>query len=72
MGTRIEVYNIKGTVKRTQKTVVLELQTSNGALELHFGDPTQIMNLFLLMIEEMAKVFPDFEMSKLWRDDSFK
>lgn len=70
---RIEIYNLEGKVKRTGKTVVLELYPDkNNVLELHFGDPTQMMNFFVLMIEEMAKVFPDFEASKLWLDDSFK
>lgn len=69
---RIEIYNVEGNVKRTGKTVMLELNTGSGILELHFGDPEQLMNWFVLMIEEMAKVFPDFEASKLWLDDSFK
>lgn len=68
----VEIYNVKGTVKKTEKTVVLELDTGNTILFLHFGDPTQLMNWFVLMMEEMAKVFPDFEASKLWLDDSFK
>lgn len=69
---RIEIYNIEGKVKRTGKTVVLEIDTGGAILEMHFGDPVQMMNFFVLMIEEMAKVFPDFEASKLWLDDSFK
>lgn len=72
MPNRIEIYNVQGKVKRTGKTVMLELNTGGGILELHFGDPEQLMNWFVLMIEEMAKVFPDFEASKLWLDDSFK
>lgn len=77
--TRIEIYNVEGKVKRTGKAVVLELNTGGGILELHLGDPEQLMNWFVLMMEEMAKVFPDFEASKLWfeasklwLDDSFK
>ena len=70
--TRIEIYNIEGKVKRTGKTVMLELHTPGGVLELHFGNPAQLMNWFVMMIEEMAKVFPDFEASKLWLDDSFE
>lgn len=71
--TRIEIYNVEGKVKRTGKTVVLELYPDkNNTLELHFGDPVQLMNWFVMMIEEMAQVFPDFEASKLWLDDSFK
>jgi hypothetical protein len=70
--TRIEIYNIKGKVKRTGKSVVLELDTGDEILELHFGDPGQLMNMFVLMIEEMARVFPNSEASKLWLDDSFK
>ena len=31
--TRIEIYNVEGKVKRTGKTVMLEL---------HFGDPEQL------------------------------
>jgi len=69
---RIEIYNIEGKVKRTAKTVVLEINTGNTVLEMHFGDPVQLMNFFVLMIEDMAKVFPEFEASKLWNDDSFK
>jgi hypothetical protein len=69
---RIEIYNVQGVVKKTEKSVVLELDTGSTILDLHFGDPTQLMNFFVLMIEEMAKVFPDFEASKLWLDDSFK
>lgn len=69
---RLEIYNVQGTVKKTEKTVVLELDTGSTILDLHFGDPTQLMNWFVLMMEEMAKVFPDFEASKLWLDDSFK
>ena len=69
---KIEIYNVEGKVKKTGKTVVLELYTGGGILELHFGDPVQLMNWFVPMIEEMAQVFPDFEASKLWLDDSFK
>lgn len=69
---RIEIYNVEGKVKRTAKTVVLEINTGNTVLEMHFGDPVQLMNFFVLMIEDMAKVFPEFEASKLWLDDSFK
>lgn len=69
---RIEIYNVQGKVKKTEKSVVLELDTGSTLLDLHFGDPVQLMNFFVLMIEEMAKVFPDFEASKLWLDDSFK
>jgi hypothetical protein len=69
---RLEIYNVHGQVKKTEKTVILELDTGGTILNLHFGDPTQLMNFFVLMIEEMAKVFPDFEASKLWLDDSFK
>ena len=70
--TRIEIYNVKGIVRRTDKTVVLEILTGDTILEMHFGDPLQLMTFFVLMIEDMAKVFPDFEASKLWNDDSFK
>ena len=70
--TRIEICNIKGKVKRTPHTVVLELDTGNTILEVHFGDPDELMNFFVLMMEDMAKVFPDFEASKLWLDDNFK
>jgi len=69
---RLEIYNVRGTVKKTDKTVVLELDTGSTILDLHFGDPEQLMNWFVLMIEEMAKVFPEHEASKLWLDDSFK
>ena len=69
---RLEIYNVKGVVKRTEKTVVLELDTGTTILDLHFGDPEQLMNWFVLMMEDMAKVFPDFEASKLWLDDNFK
>jgi hypothetical protein len=69
---RIEIYNVEGKVKRTGKTVVLEIETGGAVLEMHFGDPVQLMNFFVLMMEDMAKVFPDFEASKLWLDDSFK
>lgn len=69
---RLEIYNVRGTVKKTDKTVVLELDTGSTVLDLHFGDATQLMNWFVLMMEEMAKVFPDHEASKLWLDDSFK
>ena len=69
---RVEIYNVKGVVKKTDKTVVLELDTGGTILDLHFGDATQLMNFFVLMIEEMAKVFPDHEASKLWLDDNFK
>jgi hypothetical protein len=72
MSKRIKIHNIKGRVKRTGKTVMLELDTGSAIIELHFGDPVQLMNWFVLMIEEMAKVFPDFEASKLWLDDTFK
>lgn len=69
---RVELYNLQGKVKRTEKSVVFELDTGTGFLELHFGDPVQLMNFFVLGIEEMSKVFPDFEASKLWLDDNFK
>ena len=70
---RIEIHSIRGRVKRTQETVVLELDVKGGTiLELHFGDPVQLMNFFVLMMEDMAKVFPESEASKLWLDDSFK
>ncbi len=72
MKNRIEIHNVEGKVKRTGKTVVLELNTGDTLLELHFGDPVQLMNFMVLMIEDMAKVFPDFEASKLWLDDSFE
>ena len=68
----VEIYNVQGKVKKTEKTVVLELDTGNTILSLHFGDPTQMMNWFVMMIEEMSIVFPDCEASKLWLDDSFK
>jgi hypothetical protein len=71
MKKRRKLHNVPGRVTSTEKTVVLEIDTGNTILELHFGDPVQLMNLFLLAIEEMAKVFPDFEASKLWLDDSF-
>lgn len=70
--TRIEMYNLEGKVKKTDKAVFLELDTGNTILELHFGNPVEMMNWMVLMIEEMSKVFPDFEASKLWLDDSFK
>ncbi len=69
---RFELYNIEAKVKKTAKTVYLEIPTEATVLELHFGDPAQMMNFMVLMIEEMSKVFPDFEASKLWLDDSFK
>jgi len=69
---RVEIYNVQGTVKKTEKSVVLELNTGTTILELHFGDAEQLMNWFVLMIEEMAKVFPEHEASKLWLDDSFR
>jgi hypothetical protein len=69
---RVEIYGLKGKVRRTEKTVVMEIDTGDTRLELHFGDPAQMMNFCLLMIEEMAQVFPDFEASKLWLDDNFK
>ena len=69
---RLEIYNVQGTVKKTDKTVVLELDTGSTILDLHFGDANQLMNFFVLMIEEMVKVFPEHEASKLWLDDSFK
>ncbi len=68
----VEIYNVKGRVMKTKKTVVLELDTGNTRLALHFGDATQLMNFFVLMIDEMSVVFPEHESSKLWRDDSFK
>jgi hypothetical protein len=71
MKKRRKIHNVPGRVTSTAKTVVLEIDTGGAILELHFGDPAQLMNLFLLAIEEMAKVFPDFEASKLWVDDSF-
>jgi len=73
MAKRIEIYNVEGKVKRTGRSVVLELYPDkNNKLELHFGNPEQLMNWFVMMIDEMAKVFPDYEASKLWLDDSFK
>lgn len=69
---RIEIHNVEGKVKRKGESVVLELYPAGGILELHFGDPDQLMNFWLLMIEEMAKVFPEHEASKLWLDDTFK
>lgn len=69
---RIELYNVEGKIKRTEKSVVIELDTKGTILELHFGDPVQLMNFLVLMMEDMAKVFPDFEASKLWLDESFK
>lgn len=71
MKKRHKLHNLPGRVTSTAKTVVLEIDTGNAILELHFDDPAQLMNLFLLAIEEMAKVFPDFEASKLWLDDTF-
>jgi len=68
----VEIYNIKGVVKRTEKAVVMVLDAGSVIYEFHFGDPTQLMNFFVLMIDDMAKVFPDFEASKLWLDDTFK
>lgn len=68
----LEIYNVQGTVKKTDKTVVLQLNTGTTILDLHFGDAEQLMNWFVLMIEEMAKVFPEHEASKLWLDDSFR
>ena len=35
---RLEIYNVQGTVKKTDKTVVLELDTETTILDLHFGD----------------------------------
>jgi hypothetical protein len=69
---RLEIYNVQGTVKKTDKTVYLELDTGTTILDLHFGDADQLMNWFVLMIEEMTKVFPEHEASKLWLDDSFR
>lgn len=69
---RIEIYNVKTTVKRTKKTVVIELNTGDTILEIHFSDPARMMDFCVLLLEDMAKVFPDFEASKLWLDDSFK
>lgn len=69
---RVEMYNVQGKVRRTEKSVVMEVDTGGTRLELHFGDPVQMMNFCMLMIEEMSEVFPDFEMSKLWKDDTFK
>lgn len=68
---RRKLHNVPGRVTSAEKTVVLEIDAGGAILELHFGDPVQLMNLFLLAIEEMAKVFPDFEASKLWLDDTF-
>jgi hypothetical protein len=70
--SRFELYNLEAKVKKTAKTVYLEIPTESTVLELHFGDPVQMMNFMVLMIEEMSKVFPDFEASKLWLDDNFK
>lgn len=70
--SRFEIYNIEAKVKKTDKTVFLEIPTGSTVLELHFGNPDQMMNFMVLMIEEMAKVFPDFEASRLWLDDNFK
>ena len=70
--SELEFYHLEGTIKRTDKSVVIELDTGGTILKLHFSDPVQLMNFFVLMIEEMSKVFPDFEASKLWLDDSFK
>ena len=70
--TIIQIYNVEGKVKRTEKSVVLEIKTGSTVIEMHFGDPVQLMNFMVLMIEDMAKVFPEFEASKLWLDDSFK
>lgn len=70
--SRFELYNLEAKVKKTTKTVYLEIPTGATILELHFGDPVQMMNFMVLMIEEMSKVFPEFEASKLWLDDNFK
>ena len=72
MPKQLRIYNVKGQIKATGKTVVLELNTGDAVLELHFGNPVELMNFLVLMMEEMAQVFPDFEASKLWLDDSFK
>lgn len=69
--SRVEVYNARGTVKKTEKSVVLEINTGTEILELHFGDADQIMNWLLLMIEEMAQVFPEHEASKLWQEGGY-
>lgn len=70
----LEYYNVEGTVERTGTSVVMVIKpaSANVELKLHFSDPTQMMNFFVLMIEEMALVFPSFEASKLWKDDTFK
>ena len=70
--SRFELYNLEAKVRKTEKTVFLEIPTGSAILELHFGDPVQMMNFMVMMIEEMSKVFPEFEASKLWLDDSFK
>lgn len=69
---KIKIHNVEGTVKRTGKTVVLVLKPDkNTILELHFGDPDQLMDFAILMIGEMAQVFPEHEASRLWMDDNF-
>ncbi len=72
MPKQLKIYNVRGQVKATGKTVVLELNTGDAILELHFGNPAKLMDFLVLMMEEMSQVFPDFEASKLWKDDSFK
>lgn len=70
--TRLEIHNVVGTVKRSGKTVFMEIYTGGVTLELHFGDPGQLMTWCLLMIQEMAKVFPEHEASKMWNDPNFR
>lgn len=68
---RIRLFNLQGTVKRTQNTVFIEIEAQDTVLELHFGDADQLMNFFVLGIEQMAQVFPNHEASKLWNDPDF-
>ena len=69
---RIEMYGVQGTVRRTERAVIVQLDAVDTRFEMSFRDPAQMMNFMILMIEEMSKVFPDFEASKLWLDDSFR
>jgi len=70
--TRLEFYHVQGKVKRSEKSVIFEVDTGTGVFAFHFGDADQLMNFFVLAIEEMTKVFPDHEASKLWMDDTFR
>lgn len=65
--TRFELYNVEGTIKRTDKAVVMEIQSGGSSIfALHFEDPEQMTKFFVLMMEQMFVMFPDYEPSKLW------